>query len=64
MGSEPMIWVVLQIRVPFRVTLYEGAVYNGDPTRDPNLENYPFRALGLGLSLGSLRSSSVFVGVG
>ena len=32
------------IRVPFRVPLYKGAVLYGGPKcieRDPNLENYP-----------------------
>ena len=34
------LWIVLEIRVPFGVPFYKGAVLFGDQERDPNLENY------------------------
>ena len=37
---QALIWVVLQIRVPFRVLSIRVSYYVGDLKRDPNLENY------------------------
>ena len=34
-------WVLLKIRVPFRVLLIRVPYYFGDSKEDPNLENYP-----------------------
>ena len=36
------IWVVLEMRVPFRVLFIEVPYYFGDLKRGPNLENYPY----------------------
>ena len=36
------IWVVIKIRVPFRVLFIRVPYYIGDQKRDPNLENYPY----------------------
>ena len=36
-------WVVLQIRVPFRVLSLRVSYDIGDPNRDPNIENYPVK---------------------
>ena len=36
------IWVVLQLRVPFRVLFIRVPYYIGDPKRDPNFDNYPY----------------------
>ena len=36
------IWVVLQIRIPFKLPFIRVPHYIGDLKRDPNLENYPY----------------------
>ena len=42
-GGGGGIWVVLEVRVPFRVAVYKGAVLEiGDRKSNPNLENYPY----------------------
>ena len=40
------IWVVLEIRVPFRVLFISLPYYIGDLNRNPNLENYPYEFRG------------------
>ena len=36
----PGMWVVLEIRVPFRVLFIRVPYYVGDPQKGPNLENF------------------------